>query len=171
MPTFKRSIPRGSRRQTEWAAIVGNISVPANTAVQVGSFATADLRDVLPATLIRVRGVVGISVPTNADGSIRGAFGIAVVGEPASVAGVASLPTPLTEAASDQWLYWTALNMIWDFQSASGFTSTAQIRIPVDSKGMRKIVDGEAITLVVETAGSSGLAQFAMGLRFLFKTH
>ena len=103
-------------------------------------------------TIVRLRGMFSgtVQAATNLGDGFFGAMGIAVVQTPAFQAGIASVPTPLTEANSDVWLY----HQFFDLRS--GLTNDADgsgfFRTVVDSKAMR-IMEGAEDTMyaAVET--------------------
>jgi len=97
-----------------------------------------------------------------------GALGIAVVSEQASAAGIASLPTPVTEQGSDMWL----LHEVFMSQETH-LTDVAQSAIShrVDSKAMRKVEFGEDFVLVAEKATTGSGFVLHIGGRMLIKTN
>ncbi len=156
---------------SEWASVTSGIptAVPGNTAIVFASFSLVALELVVPSTLVRVRGqITWISDAGAAGETPSGAFGIAVVREPARVAGVASLPTPITDAAKDDWLCWEPLEAKFDIAGDPGMFD----RKIIDCKAMRKINDGDAIVLMVENASAAAQgAKFNFNGRFLFLLH
>jgi len=130
-------------------------------------------------TLVRTRGEVEIHLSTAsaAGAGFRGAFGIGVASLAAVTAGVASIPTPITEADNDNWLYHRFFSVIAaDAIAVSGAASEAlqggmqAVRFEVDSKAMRKVPVGTALYGIVEVVLSgTAAAQFAFNSRMLFK--
>ena len=98
-----------------------------------------------------------------------GAFGIAVVSDQAVAAGVAAVPTPVTDMGSDLWFV---------HQNYSGReSSTVDVsepgnRISIDSKAMRKVDIGQDIVVVAENDTNVGAGQilFSAG-RMLIKVN
>ncbi len=76
-----------------------------------------------------------------------GAFGLAIVSDQAAAAGVASVPTPVTEAGSDLWFVHK-----WYHGDESKLTdkTTSATRISIDSKAMRKVDVGQDLVVVAE---------------------
>ncbi len=109
---------RGPKRLTTWigsANISSPVSLAAGAVVLDQSFSVASNGFDTPFTVVRVRGELW----TKSDQIIAsenpfGAMGAAVVSQPALTAGVASVPTPISEEASELWF----LHQFW----ASGFT-------------------------------------------------
>ncbi len=98
----------------------------------------------------------------------RSSFGMAVVSDQASAAGVASVPTPFTDMASDLWF--VHRNLFGD-ESALTDRTRSQTLVSVDSKAMRKVDIGQDIIVVVEFAsGGSGLILAVAG-RMLVKVN
>ena len=87
-----------------------------------------------------------------------GAFGIGVITAAAFTAGVGSVPTPITEIGWDGWLYHQFIDLrapgLIDGSAAVDvdimLSTTAAVRIPVDSKAMRKIGIDEVTFGVLE---------------------
>jgi len=75
------------------------------------------------------------------------ALGMAVVSDEASTAGVASMPTPVSEADSDLWFLWQYIH--GDEDHRNGF-SKSETRITIDSRAMRKVERGEDVVVVGE---------------------
>ncbi len=171
-----RQLRQGQRRATEWGAsstptVTTNLA--ANTVLLHQSFTQALLAEVTPATIVRVRGELWVkSDQVAATRTPFGAVGFAVVSEQARAAGVASVPDPSTDALSDLWF----LHQFWatdfTFITAAGFQGGSTFtRYTFDSKAMRKIVDGNAIVIVIANSAAAGGIDFVMNFRVLFKLH
>jgi len=113
-------------------------------------------------TLIRLRGLVTITILASAsvgDGFF-GAFGIGLVSSAAFTAGVAAVPTPITEIAWPGWMWHeffdvrTSTATIADGVNAVGVVS----RIQIDSKAMRKWGSDQTLMGITEVV-ESGVAQ------------
>ncbi len=160
---------RGERRLTAWGSITSTtyITIPASSKVLLGSLSAAALALSVPGTLVRVRG--SISVGSDQGAALEeqiGAVGLGIVQETARVAGVASLPDPVTEADAELW------NTIIGFnQKALNSDGTSTKTYPFESKAMRKVEDAEALVVVgVNNHATHGLV-VALYARFLFKLH
>ena len=167
--------PRGPRRATSWG--IGPKSTPlvftasekllwTNGVTAVGGSAY---------TLIRTRGYVAayLTVAGAIGAGFRGAHGILMVSEEAFTAGVASLPGPLTDSFSEQWLwhsYFDCHAITATIADGSNAVSHVQ-RIEIDSKAMRKGFDNARIicgvTEVVEV--STATLQVHADSRLLLK--
>ncbi len=164
-----RFLPSSQRRKSEWGAIISvaelSISAPSTKAV-MGSTSQAALSGTVPATIVRVRGSFSYRSDQNAaDEDYIGAFGIAVVRDVARAAGAASLPGPISDASDDVWLYWTPFV---GRQVAATSDHDVYNHIIVDGKAQRKLVDGDAIVFMAETAALSEGVNLLMFLRTLF---
>ncbi len=171
--SFQRS-PRGlsTRRQTSWFRGPENAAgtqLTSSGATLLGNGATAT-EDGL--TLVRTRGILTfmLTAATAASDGFHGAFGLAIVTTPAFQAGVASLPSPVTEIDWDGWLY----HQFFKAQAPSAFTANGTgpwvYQFQIDSKAMRKVADNESFILVAEVVevGTAALAINADS-RMLFK--
>jgi len=157
-----RSGLRVPRRRKSWDVGIGQTGVQANissSSAVIVSSALAVLQDGI--TLLRLRGEANFmisSVAAALDG-FSGAFGIGVATTAAVTAGAASVPTPLTEAAWDGWIFWQAMNMKSLTGTLSDFGVNTTLRMPIDTKAMRKLSEDESIYGVIETneVGTSNL--------------
>jgi len=159
-----RSFPRSQKRKTSWdigpetTGNGGGQSVSSTIAqlAGVGSQVVAD-----GPTLVRTRGeIVGyLSTATAKHDGFHGAFGIAVATSAAFTAGVASVPTPLSEEDWDGWLYhrYVAVHSAGpivdaavSLQSDAVHNVGAAFRFEVDSKAMRKLTIGQTMYACIE---------------------
>ncbi len=142
------------------------LSVASGGKLLVASF-DASAGGLIKPTIVRTRGEVSYRLnASNADVSISGAYGLAVVTDRAFAAGVASIPGPFTDATWDGWFVWRSFSMSFDSIDQTGvfFKDRTQ---EVDSKAMRKVNDDETIVLVAES--QSGAFDIAMQPRLLLK--
>ena len=111
-------------------------------------------------TLVRTRGDLSLFLSIATDvGGYHGAFGIAVASAPAVVAGILSVPTPITEEDWDGWLYHRyfscfaggAIAAATAAQQADQVNATsAALHFEVDSKAMRKLSVDESVYAAIE---------------------
>ena len=124
--------------------------------------------------LIRTRGYVRalqLTAASAGDG-MRIGFGIAKATEAAIAAGIASVPTPLTEQDWDGWLFWTKLTVASVTATiADGVNAAAvQHRVEIDSKAMRKVPEDEGLYAAVEAVETGTVTvRIAHDSRMLFK--
>ena len=159
---------------SEWASVTSGTpaTLAPGVAILFASFSQASLGFLVPATLIRVRGMLYWDTNGSAHGRSFGAVGIAVVKETARVAGIASLPSPITEASDDIWLFHHFLQCSRALSTANGFRGDFVHSFEMDAKAMRKLEDGDAVVIVVENNVAVGSdASFNMNARFLFLNH
>ncbi len=141
------------RRRTSWA--VGpngsTSTVSAASTVLFPTFAQANLDGL---TLVRTRGdlmfyITGAAIRDQ----FTVGFGICVVNENAANLGVTAIPEPITDQQWDGWLsYWSGMVAVDDA------TNGTILRIPIDSKGMRKLKNSDGIVAVLQVGGEVGTA-------------
>ena len=171
-----RSSRGSSKRLTEWGLGPGATApVPISTTVAtiLGSFAVP----VIPGmTVVRLRGYfrMHLTLATSAGDGFGGAFGVGIATLAAVTAGGASVPTPITEADADNWLFHRFVDVAAGFPFASAADPAgnrhAFIEFEVDSKAMRKLPLEMAIysSLEVTEVGTAG-AQVWFDSRMLLK--
>ena len=173
------ALRQGQRRKTTWAAsadISTTTNLAANAVVLHQSFTEGILQagGLLPSTIMRVRGELWVKSDQLAAVRVPfGALGFAVVSEQARVAGVASVPTPITDEGSDMFFvhqFWAA-NFDIISTGVGSLGSEALARYSFDSKAMRKISTGQAIVVTLENAAAAGGVDFVLKFRILFKIH
>ena len=162
----------GRRRATDWE--LGFVStsatnVAAGAAVLVGSISAALLDPEAPGTIIRTRGRVMILSDNAAAGENQiGAMGISLVSDQARSAGIASIPSPVSQATWDGWFVFKTLYNGHKIAGTNLVVSAATFEI--DSKAMRKFEGDQAIVLVVENANVVDHSfDFFADIRFLLK--
>ena len=190
MPNFRGSgsrsrLPQSQRRKTSWnigpqSGVDGaSIQIAASQATLLNGGAAVLAEGT---TLVRTRGEFTAYLKTVAAGGdgFHGAFGIGVATGAAFTAGVASLPTPLTEETWDGWLYHRYFGI---FAGGPVAAATAQqqldavaptsgaLRIEVDSKAMRKLQVDMTIFAVIEVVelGAASQMEFSFNSRMLVK--
>ena len=104
-------------------------------------------------TIVRIRGYMSayLTAYTSAGDGFHGAAGIGIVSKTAFDAGLASVPTPITEAAWDGWMWHRYFDI--HGQLAAGSTAvgvTNNLNIEVDTKAMRKISDEMIVYAIYE---------------------
>ena len=159
-----------ARRETLWFSfpMVSSTLGASGTAVFQASLNAAALA-LRPFTIVRSRfNWLCVSDQNAATEQFVGNFGMCVVSDQAIAIGITALPTPATDLGSDLWF----LHQSWigQFQlNAAGMLSEGPKDI--DSKSMRKVVDGQDIAAVVEAGiGLSGVVVRTVG-RMLIKLH
>jgi len=166
---------RAPRRATEWVAsadIDVGTQLNGTAGVLDQSLTGAQVSLLAPFTIVRTVGFVAVkSDQVAATESFIGALGALVVTESARVAGVASIPTPVTEMSDEMWFLFQGFQGGIEFLDATGTQNGYRI-FHFDSKAQRKVQDGEAIVFMLENGAASGVGlQFWLQFRMLLKTH
>ena len=132
-------------------------------------------------TVVRIRGEFLFQMNTTSalNTGFHGAVGIGIASAPAFAAGVTAVPTPITEEFQDNWLWHSYFGCLSNNAiSAAGVSTSggqqdgviAAVRIPIDSKAMRKMNIGDVIYAAVEvTEVGTCTAVFTMNSRMLVK--
>ena len=169
-----RLIRSPSRRSVSWTP--GPQGTLAITAATDNIFPIGVQTLVDDATLVRTRGEVnvGLSVITGSlDGFSEVAMGLCIVNENAAGIGVTAIPSPVTDIGWDGWFwYWTG-SLFGVSATEANAAGTANVRIPIDSKAMRKLRSSDFIVGALAVVGEVGTAQLnaTMQSRMLLKLH
>ena len=148
---------RSQRRLTAWSrgplAALAAASSTFSALWSNGASATID-----GITLVRIRGeFLAYLATASAEGAgFTGAVGIVNVTNEAFAAGVGSIPTPLADDGFDGWIWHNyfilSASAVIDGTAStdSNLPGTAMVRIPIDSKAMRKTPEGTTLVGVIE---------------------
>ena len=161
--------PRKAKRLTEWLSFTSNqsLAVAATSSALFLSFSQVNLSEIVPFTIVRVHGrVFWESDQVAANESPIGAFGMAIVREPARAIGITAIPTPIDESSDDSWFLHRFLHA--RFNTAGN--DALSLNMEFDSKSMRMVEDGDGIVLVVENSSTVG-ALFNVQARILAMLH
>ena len=168
----RSALRQGQRRKTVWLAsadITTIQTLAAATAVQDQVFTGAQIEALGPLTITRTIGTLWVKTDQVAATEIPfGAMGMCVVSEQARVAGVASVPTPITDETSDlffTYVPWAASMLLADATGMIDGMSTYQF----DSRAQRKVQDGEAVSVTLENASSVHGVGYVLKFRILVK--
>ena len=147
------------RRSTAWGVGPGQSAATAITAtgatiIGAGAASTGDGQ-----TVVRLRGelLIWLSLAAASGDGYEGAFGVGIVHNPAFTAGVASVPTPITEVADENWLYHRfffvkAPELFATGAEPAGRAGVGMFSAEVDSKAMRKFDSDMILYAAVEVA-------------------
>jgi len=167
------SRPRGARRQTTWIAsadITAPTTLSGGVAVLDQSFTEAQIAFLGPFTVTRTVGwlaVRGDTLSQSEDQLV--AVGAAVVSEQARAAGIASLPTPITDEESDLFFLYDSVVGGFDLLTAVGMSNQSWTIRYFDSRAQRKVQsDGEGVVWTVENSLATGL-EYMLKFRMLVK--
>ena len=158
---FNSGVARGARRQVDWAIAFTNTtftSLAAATTVNLGGGLALSAISNEPFTIIRMRGVLGISQSqVAADQEQCGAIGVVPVQLRAAVAGVGSMPRPGTDPLADYMLY-QQFTQKSEFISGTGVETKSAELYTLDSKAMRRIDQPGEMSLAVLVENLSATA-------------
>ena len=149
---FRRS-SGSSRRKTAWGLGPGSEAVT-NMSSSAAGFVGGFVVPTIPGlTIARIRGRLRafLTLGTNPGDGFAGAFGIGIATETAINAGIASVPTPINEMESENWLYWTPFYIFSPVVSSTEANSpTMDFSIEIDTKAMRKFPEDMAVYAALE---------------------
>ena len=174
----------GQRRKTTWtggpsSGVDGGPQDVSTSSSVLGTTASLVAEDGI--TVVRIRGDLSIFLMTAAaagDG-YHGAVGIGIASAAAITAGVASLPTPITEESDPNWMYHRYFSVlaggVIDNSAAADAdqvnATSAAMHFEMDSKAMRKLSIGQGLYFAVESVefGAAAVMRFAFNCRLLIK--
>ena len=182
MANFRRGpstvVRSSSRRKTEWtdgpeSSIIQSVTAGGSSGINTG----IEAFDV--ATIVRIRGELMVwleAVGTVGDGFTEFAAGIGIVSTDAFDAGAVSIPSPILDKDWGGWMWYTSRSAIVGLsvtESDVVQSPLGAIRIPIDTKAMRKIEPNNVVVGVIGTRAEVGVAtlSFQMSSRMLFKLH
>ncbi len=158
MPGRVRSVPfrQRSRRQTDWGFGPDIIAQTLSSSAKLLGTTSLGITEVQ--MLIRIRGMMHLVLETSGGvgNGFIGASGIALVNSDAFGVGITAIPGPFTDAHWDNWIWHT----FFDVRSitatiADGVNAgVCHVRIPVDSKAMRKWDPAETLVWMTEVSES-----------------
>ena len=168
------------RRKSSWdigpgASALQSVTISESVVVGAGALATED-----GLTLVRLRGefLFQLTGAQSIGTGFRGAFGIGIANATAFGVGVTALQTPLTNEEWDGWLFHQYFHVFASGAVVVGNAADEQnqlyaggsgIRMPVDSKAMRKLITEDVIYAIIEVVESSSAADFIFRSRILLK--
>ena len=148
---YPRGRPRSSGVARDWGVGPGGTTstqLSASGSALLGSAVTLAGSEI---TAMRTRGLFTAFISSTGAGDGDGYFGAVGIGKAtaaAHTAGIASLPTPITEADWDGWM-WHSFFHVFIPDLTFGLDSQYQ-RIEIDSKAMRKFDQSEVLYAAVE---------------------
>jgi len=134
---------RSQRRRTDWSEGTGGTTATAVSTSSAQFLGSALVPVVLGSTIVRIRGHIDLvgTLATAAGDGFTGAVGIGIASTRAVVAGVGSVPTPITNQAAENWLWWHSFSVVNAVVSSTEITRSFFQRLIIDSKAMRKFED------------------------------
>ena len=147
------------RMEKQWSPILvgaASVNLTANATALMGQASAATV----PQTILRARGeiLVAPSAVTAALDECRIGFGLGIVSADAAVVGSGFMPDPIGDPEYP-WLWWHVHHFFSPFVvdgTASDDFGVGVVRIPVDTKAMRKMKPAEAVVLVAEYVDTTG---------------
>ncbi len=156
----------GSRRATEWFAssdVTAPTALPAASFVLLSTLSAGQLAK-RPFTVTRTVGSIFVSSDQAAAVEKPfGAMGMIVVSDKASATGATAIPDPITDEGSDEWFAYR----FFAAENHSNFEGTAEFQF--DSRGQRRVEDGEDIAVLVSNAAAAAGLDFILKFRILVK--
>jgi len=122
-------------------------------------------------TLVRSRGVFSVLLTNSgtSDAIIQAAFGIIVVQTEAfSIGGLNSLPTPLSDGERP-WVVWQPLSVVAIGTNPDQGQPDVFAQVAVDSRGMRKLKEGEVLAYMFEAQQLSGTTGTVINLAYAMR--
>ena len=137
---------RSQRRKTAWTTGPDATALSFTGAASQG-WTTGVAATVPGLTITRVRGYaeVLLTVSSVADGGFNGAFGLGVTTLSAFNAGIASLPTPITDIDWNGWMVHQMFSLHTVTATIADGVNEVTSRFEIDSKSMRKLPVDEMI--------------------------
>ena len=158
---------RSPGRLTEWLVdpfTIGEIALAASTFQVISSLSVLGLAK-RPFTITRVVGELRVrSDQIVARESANGALGGMVVSDKAVATGATAIPDPVTEGSSDEWFLYASWVVVQTGTNAMDGSDLLRF----DSRGQRKVQDGEDFVFVIANAAILGAA-FTFNVRTLVK--
>ena len=161
------------RRQVSWVigpeGLIAAISAPTNNIFPTGTIAIES-----GLTLVRTRGELLVYLVTAGGANIEGfrwAFGMCIVTENAAGIGVTAVPGPITDIAWDGWFVYETGQVATQGGTLDQGSLTSAVRIPIDSKAMRKFKESDVVLGVLEVfeQGADSVMAAHLSSRMLVK--
>ncbi len=171
--TGRTRIPSGQKRQTRWldGPTTAQTLAGGNTAALILSLTTEELA-LRPFTIVRTRGIFRCSSDQQgASEQYECSLGMAVVSDEARTVGITAVPTPEEQRASDLWFVYESLSGEFVFGSVASFVETHGPEVRFDSKGMRKVEEGQDVVVVLQNSAISSGTISIVSFRMLIKLH
>ena len=169
--SHSRTFARPSGRQSLWLGAGLTVTTMAGGASTLLATLNAAALLLRPFTIVRSRLVIFFRSDQVATSEfVQAVLSAQVVIEVAAAAGIASVPTPLTETDADFFIYQPLMARIEALTSVGAYERGADQSWVIDSKAMRKVSTDDDVAFVGEIRGAPG-ANIAMEGRMLVKLH
>ena len=148
--SFQRRSGSG-RRRVSWSRGPDGVLSPASTSVTIFPVGAQALTDDLTVTRLRGDLILLLLTAAAAQQGFRVGFGICNITENAAGVGATAIPGPLTDIAWDGWfVHWTGALKSTDATPSVNGGAGPSVRVPIDSKAMRKTHNTDVVTAVLE---------------------
>ena len=152
-----RSGIKPPQRQINNFAQTGEMDGITTATAGVKALGTGGISTLQSSTVVRTRGIfcskVVSGVPAG-NSIIRGAFGIIIVSADAFTVGITAIPGPLSDSDND-WYVWAPFCHLLQSGDDEGLAILANVTMPFDSRGMRKVKVGDVSAVVIEYASDT----------------
>ncbi len=110
-----------------------------------------------PATILRCRGeiLVHLEATLGIGDSVKFGFGLGVISSDAFTLGATAMPDPSGDA-DYPWVYWTEITLGSESVAVEQASGIQNLRIPVDSKAMRKMKPAETFCWIIQRTDLGG---------------
>ena len=144
---------RSPKRLTQWGLGPGS-TVATSLSGSSSSLLGGGIEFGSAGTVVRIRGWISVFLTsyTSAGNGFHCAAAIGLVAKPAFDVGIASLPTPITDAAWDGWMWHTYFDVHGALAAGSANTGNQNggFDMAVDTKAMRKVSDEMIIFAAIQ---------------------
>ena len=166
---------RSAKRTVIWndgpnSTVVQSLSAAVNTVWTLGQTALGGV------TIVRIRGSIGLWLETATaigDGFTRVSIGIGIVTADAFSTGVGAMPGVISDKNWGGWMFYSDLGPFIGLSVTEGENTSplAQVRVPIDTKAMRKVAPNETVFGMVSASAEIGAAtlSFVGDTRMLVK--
>ena len=149
---FSRGGVKPPQRQIANFATCGEVTLTFGASLRATALGTVALNTIVAAaTLVRSRGLIEMALTASGsnNNTVAGVMGIIQVSVEAFTAGLASLPTPITDPARP-WIVWQPFGLFAD-GAALGEAAQGRSEFQLfDSRGMRKLKANDTLAVVFE---------------------
>ncbi len=149
---FSRGGVKPPQRQIGNFATCGEAIITFGASLRGTALGTVSLLTIVAAgTLVRSRGMLTAAVQASGSNqnTIVGVLGIIVVSVEAFTAGLASIPTPITDSGRP-WVVWQPFGLYADGTTLGEAATLSATSEAFDSRGMRKLKANDVLAVVFE---------------------
>ena len=167
-----RTLVRTAKRPTFWEGAVGEAVILTGATATVPVVTEATLENTLNPTLIRIHGTVYAYITARTAAGDFCVLGMGIMPQSAAAiaAGVAAMPTPITDIGSP-WIWHRQIVLDSLVAPPNGTDIGGNVRIIVDNKSMRKFDLNQGLQIILENFAMTGILTLSItwAFRLLFK--